>query len=93
MAKLVRVVLAALVALVVFLWLRRQVDVSNFSTDITLYGSHTCPWCNKQEEHFKRKNLSYRFVDCPTETCPEFVKSFPTIVVNDEVFVGYTDKI
>lgn len=93
MPKLTRVFLGALVALVIFLFLKRQVDVSNFSTDITLYGSHACPWCNKQEEHFKRKNLSYRFVNCPTESCPEFVKSFPTIVVNDRVFVGYTESI
>jgi glutaredoxin len=87
-----KVVIAALVALVLFLLLKRTVTVSNFSADITLYGSKSCPWCNKQEAHFKRKNLSYRFVDCVTDECPEFVQSYPTLVVNGTKYVGYTEN-
>jgi len=88
-----RLIIAALVALVIFLWLKREVSVSDFTADITLYGSHSCPWCTKQEEHFKKKNLSYRFVDCGSEGCPDFVTSYPTIVINGETHVGYTEKI
>ena len=87
-----RLIIAALVALVIFLWLKRDVSVSDFTADITLYGSHSCPWCIKQEEHFKKKNLSYRFVDCKSEGCPDFVTSYPTIVVNGETHVGFTEK-
>ena len=87
-----RLVIAALVALVLFLWFRREVSVSDFTADITLYGSHACPWCNKQEEHLKKKNLSYRYVDCASEGCPDFVTSYPTTMFNGETYVGYTEK-
>jgi glutaredoxin len=87
-----RLIIAALVALVLFLWLKREVSVSDFTADITLYGSQTCPWCTKQEEHFNKSNLSYRFVDCKSGQCPDFVTSYPTSVINGETHVGYTEK-
>jgi glutaredoxin len=58
---------------------------------IIVYGSKTCPWCHKQEEYLNSKGISFKFVNCPTETCPDYVKSFPTILVNNEIKVGYTE--
>jgi glutaredoxin len=87
-----RLIIAALVALVLFLWLKREVSVSDFSPDITVYGSHGCPWCTKQEEHFKKNNFQYNFVDCKAGQCPEFVTSYPTTMFNGETYVGYTEK-
>jgi len=88
-----RLIIAALVALVIFLWLKREVSVSDFTPDITLYGSLTCPWCTKQEGHFKQNNMQYKFVDCGSGGCPGFVTSYPTTVINGETYVGYTEKL
>jgi glutaredoxin len=59
--------------------------------DITVYGSKACPWCVKQEEYLKNKGIPYRFVDCVSEKCPEFVDGFPTLIVNGQVKSGYTE--
>jgi glutaredoxin len=59
--------------------------------NIIVYGSKTCPWCVKQEKYFMDKGIDYTFVNCHTETCPEFVSGFPTLMVNSEVKVGYTE--
>ena len=59
--------------------------------NIIVYGSKTCPWCQKQEEYMNSKGIPFTFVNCPTETCPDYVKSFPTILINNEIKVGYTE--
>jgi glutaredoxin len=59
--------------------------------NIIVYGSKTCPWCIKQEKYLIDNGIPYTFVNCPTETCPEFVSGFPTIMINDQVKVGYTE--
>jgi glutaredoxin len=59
--------------------------------NIIVYGSKTCPWCVKQEKYFMDKGIDYTFVNCPTETCPEFVSGFPTLMVNGTVMNGYTE--
>ena len=87
-----RLIIAALVALVIFLWLKREVSVSDFTPDITMYGSESCPWCTKQGEHLKNNNFKYNFVDCKSGQCPGFVTSFPTTVINGQTHVGYTEK-
>lgn len=87
-----RLIIAALVALILFMWLKRKVSVSNFAPDITIYGSHGCPWCVKQEDHFKNNNINYNFVDCVSGACPESVKSYPTTVINGDTHVGYFDQ-
>ena len=60
---------------------------------ITMYGSDSCPWCTKQEGHFKQNNMQYKFVDCGSGGCPGFVTSYPTTVINGETYVGYTEKL
>lgn len=59
--------------------------------NIIVYGSKTCPWCVKQEKYFMDKGIDYTFVNCKTETCPEFVSGFPTLMVNNQVMNGYTE--
>jgi hypothetical protein len=58
---------------------------------VTVYGSKTCPWCVKQEEYLTVKGVAYDFVDCAGGVCPDFVKGFPTLVVDGEVKEGYTE--
>jgi hypothetical protein len=59
--------------------------------NIIVYGSKTCPWCVKQEEYLKNRGIPYTFVNCPTENCPEFVSGFPTLMINNQVKVGFTE--
>jgi len=59
--------------------------------NLIVYGSKTCPWCVKQEQYLTGKGIDYTFVNCPTETCPEFVNGFPTLMLNGEIKHGYTE--
>lgn len=66
---------------------RSVVDKGN----IIIYGSHSCPWCNKQEQYMKDKGIPYTFTDCDSESCPDFVNGYPTILQNGEIINGYTE--
>ena len=66
---------------------RSVVDKGN----IIIYGSHSCPWCNKQEQYMKNKGIPYTFTDCNVEPCPGFVNGYPTILQNGEILNGYTE--
>jgi hypothetical protein len=57
---------------------------------VQVYGSTDCSWTRKQLDYLKKKNIPYAFIDCSTQTCPDFVNGFPTIVKDGQVFVGYT---
>lgn len=57
---------------------------------LTVYGTTTCGWTRKQIDYLKGKNLPYRFVDCDTSECPDFVEAFPTTVVGGQVYTGFT---
>ena len=59
--------------------------------DVKFYGSDTCGWCTKQKKYFDDKGITYQFIDCKTSECPEFVKSFPTLVVDGKVTTGYQE--
>jgi hypothetical protein len=59
---------------------------------IIMYGNDSCPWCTKQKEYFKSKNIEYTFIDCNSGTgCPNFVHGFPTIVKDGVVMPGYQE--
>ena len=59
---------------------------------ITMYGNDSCPWCSKQKEYFKSKDIEYTFVDCNAPGgCPDFVQGFPTIVKDGTVMPGYQE--
>lgn len=48
--------------------------------EVTVYGSPNCPWCVKQKEYLESKGVEYKFVDCTTQKCPDFVQGYPTTV-------------
>jgi hypothetical protein len=88
------IILIILVITVIALVTRRSYYATQSTADkgeITVYGSKTCPWCVKQEKYLKDKGIPYTFVNCPTETCPDFVSGFPTLSVNGEIKQGYTE--
>lgn len=59
---------------------------------IIMYGNDSCPWCTKQKEYFKSKEIEYTFIDCnATGGCPNFVHGFPTIVKDGVVMPGYQE--
>jgi len=59
--------------------------------NLIVYGSKTCPWCQKQEKYLMTTGIPYTFVDCNTEACPEFVSGYPTLLLNNQVLNGYTE--
>jgi glutaredoxin len=58
---------------------------------LIVYGSKTCPWCVKQEDWLTKSGIDYTFVDCTKSQCPDFVKGFPTLLLDNEVMNGYTE--
>ncbi|HRV92822.1 MAG TPA: hypothetical protein P5526_11715 [Anaerolineae bacterium] len=58
---------------------------------ITVYGKQSCPWTVKQLNYFDQKGTSYRFVDCASQTCPEFVQAFPTIDYHGQFHIGFKE--
>ena len=68
----------------------------NIRTDIragelTVYGSPTCPWCQKQEAYLEEQQIDYSFVDCTTDDCPDYVTALPTLNQDGNIMVGYTE--
>lgn len=59
--------------------------------NIIVYGSKTCPWCVKQEKYLIDRGIPHTFTDCTSESCPDFVSGFPTLLVNNQVKVGFTE--
>jgi hypothetical protein len=45
----------------------------------------------KQEKYLIDNGLPYTFVDCKNQGCPEYVKGFPTLLVDNVIKVGYTE--
>ena len=58
---------------------------------VTVYGTKSCPWTVKQLNYFDQKGTAYNFVDCSTQSCPSFVKGFPTVDFNGQTKVGYKE--
>ncbi|MCB9077844.1 MAG: hypothetical protein H6631_09650 [Anaerolineaceae bacterium] len=58
---------------------------------ITVYGTQSCPWTVKQLNYFDQKGTAYRFVDCSSQTCPEFVQAFPTTDYHGQFHIGFKE--
>lgn len=58
---------------------------------LTIYGSMGCGWTKKQLEHCDKKSIPYKFVDCDSDSCPEFVKGYPTMDKAGEIIEGYRE--
>jgi hypothetical protein len=60
---------------------------SDSSSGPTVYGTMTCPYTVKQVEKYP----DYKFVDCSTGKCPDFVSAFPTTKHSDgKIEVGFS---
>ncbi|MFQ5909211.1 MAG: glutaredoxin family protein [Thermoplasmata archaeon] len=80
-----------------------QVEGSNRSRDVTLYALSTCPFCRKVKALLKNHDVAYDFVDVDLQPRGERKRlrmdlmkynprcSYPTLVVNDEVVIGYRE--
>ena len=91
------IALIALAVLVVLLFVTKMVSFGDALTppdkgNIIVYGSKTCPWCVKQEKYLIDNGLPYTFVDCKQDGgCPDFVRGFPTLLVDNVIKVGYNE--
>ena len=59
--------------------------------DLVVYGSKSCPWCDKQIKYLNNKGIRYKYVDASSQYRPSFVKALPTILLNGQVIEGYTE--
>ena len=91
-------IILALILVILFLVLRRSMSTMDANEitpvskgNLIVYGSKTCPWCVKQEKYLTENGIPYAFVDCHETTCPEFVESFPTLMLNNQIMKGYTE--
>jgi protein-disulfide isomerase len=88
------VVLVLVVILFALVYMRSTSQYSLQPPDkgnLIVYGSPTCPWCVKQLEYLTYQGIPYSFVDCREGQCPDFVNGYPTLVLNNKVFSGYTE--
>ena len=58
---------------------------------VTVYGSPSCGYCHKQVDYLNDNGIAFDFVDCTTQTCPDFVEGFPTLDVDGTITVGFTE--
>lgn len=58
---------------------------------ITVYGVENCGWTQKQLKHLAQKGISYNFVDCDAQSCPDFVEAYPTLEIDGKVSVGFRE--
>lgn len=77
-------ILAILVAIVLFILLQPTGE------KIIVYGSMDCPWTVKQLNNL---NGRAEFFDCKTNKCPDFVKGYPTVVKEGQVYNGFQENI
>jgi hypothetical protein len=56
---------------------------------LTVYGSDGCSWTRKQLAYLDDKHIAYRYVNCTSEQCPDFVKAFPTLDQDGKILVGF----
>ncbi len=81
-----------------------QVEGSKNDHDLVLFALSTCPHCRSARNFLDANDLSYRFVyldllkgDEQKSVLEEASKynprkSFPTLVVDDQVLVGFTEN-
>jgi thiol-disulfide isomerase/thioredoxin len=70
----------------------------NRRTTVTLYKTEWCGFCKQMKPVFDKvaadcagKNIDFKVVDCDVEDHPE-IRSYPTIVLTDEMGKSYTYK-
>jgi glutaredoxin len=80
------------VALAVIYFMRKSKPAAPVGGDeMIIYGTMGCGWTKKQLKYCDDKGLKYKFVNCESETCPESVKGYPTIIHRGETIEGYKE--
>jgi hypothetical protein len=92
------IIIGVVLAVLVALWLSRRSGKpvkgckgSKTTGPLTIYGTMGCGWTKKQLKHCDEKKIPYKFVDCDSESCPEFVKGYPTMDKGGEIIEGYRE--
>ena len=64
--------------------------------NVTIFMTHTCPWCHKTVELFKEKGVKFKqiYVDTDTKAAQEMIKKsgqmgVPVIDIGGQIVVGY----
>ncbi|MCP3681420.1 MAG: NrdH-redoxin [bacterium] len=64
--------------------------------DVTVYGTATCPWCDRVKEFLSSSNIEFKYIDVSAdkEAAEEMVKKsgqmgVPVIIVDEEIIVGF----
>lgn len=102
MLKIARQVLI-FAAIILFAFLVFKKDWSSQKSEITIYGTLTCPYCIKAKNVCSQAGVSYRFINVKTssgedmdlfERLPEDKKrTVPQIFINNEHVGGYSDLL
>jgi hypothetical protein len=83
----VGIVLALALIYFYFMKSKKPTSSDSSSSGPTIYGTMTCPYTVKQTEKYP----DYKFVDCSTGKCPDFVTAFPTTKHSDgKIEVGFS---
>ena len=66
--------------------------------DVTIYTTHTCPWCRKTKEFFSKNKVKYREINVAEdqEAAQEMIKKsgqtgVPVSVIDGEVIIGFDE--
>ncbi len=82
----------------------QKVAGSNNKHRVTLFALSTCGWCRKTKDLLDSNHIEYQFVDVDLVTGKEREElitqvrelnprgSFPTIVIDDNVVIGFDEK-
>lgn len=82
-----------------------KVQGKNNRHKVLLYAISTCPWCKKEKQLLKEKNIEFEYVDvdlCNDEDYEQIRKdilnrggrfSFPVIIIDDKILInGFNEK-
>ena len=63
---------------------------------VTIFMTHTCPWCHKTVELFKEKKIKFKqiYVDTDQKVAQEMIKKsgqmgVPVVEIDGTIVVGY----
>lgn len=81
----------AVIAIIILLLILMRSRKTSSGGGYTVYGTMGCGWTRKQLDYFKDAGMSFTFVDCDSEDCPE-MDAFPTTVdASGEETVGFKE--
>ncbi|NBS68008.1 hypothetical protein EBT31_03720 [bacterium] len=89
------IVAAIVLGILALIWLSRKSSSgsskSGYKGPLTIYGSMGCGWTKKQLDYCDSKNIPYKFVDCDSDSCPSYVKGYPTMDKDGQIIEGFKE--